>query len=600
MPRLPLLPAILLMAACSESHQLASPSASQRQEALPVAFSTYMGRGATTRGGAYEAINNAKLADPEYGFGVFAYYTGNTPYADYRTQDATPRRYPNFMYNERIISDGLGAWQYASPENTKYWPNEVSTYANDDQNDNHGNDPATSPGENGGKVSFFAYGPYTATDDYAKTEGIDGNPVLESDHEGTRGGIVAFSGNLYNGDAALKKYSDPYLLYKLSSDNSKQVDLLWGTTGTNSPNILGESQPGMRSENLPEFVLGQPFTNDYSDPQHPIIRRPDYYVNTDLTKQKTNGTVHFHFKHALSKIGGSYVGSADGSDEDPSTPTNGLLVILDIDKMGEEQGGSLQPYAEGPQGSTLYNTKVTLSEVKLENDKQLTPEGRDALLNGEPFNFYDSQYTELLSNFGIFNLATGVWHGQETHGTTTRTQTILPSDISQDNPDSNPDADSSKDAVMNRNLAEPSRANWTNAHTRRAFEQLPIGVTTIAKNVYQSETQPFVFIPGTHPIITITIDFTVRTYDPKLAQNYSEVRQKITKRLYILDEIEASKQYNVLMHLSLTGVKFTATVSDWEVKNANADTTIDPGGGQSPVQTYDQDVEHIYLPINVK
>ena len=126
-------------------------------------------------------------------------------------------------------------------------------------------------------------------------------------------------------------------------------------------------------------------------------------------------------------------------------------------------------------------------------------------------------------------------------------------------------------------------------------------MTTFAKNVYADDVQPFVFIPGTHPIVTVTITYTVRTYDAKLARNYSEVTQRITKRLYFLDEIELNKQYNVLLHLGLTSMKFEATVSDWEATNVipTITPTPNPGDGTSPVATYEDDVEHVYLPQNV-
>lgn len=50
----------------------------------------------------------------------------------------------------------------------------------------------------------------------------------------------------------------------------------------------------------------------------------------------------------------------------------------------------------------------------------------------------------------------------------------------------------------------------------------------------------------------------MRTYDEHLADSYTEVRQRITKRLYILDEIEINKRYSILAHIGLTSVKFDA------------------------------------------
>ena len=613
-----------LLAACSESSDIVTQTDGRQNlgnEENVVKFSTYMGRTNTTRGGAYGSINTSKLRDANYGFGVFAYYTnsasaGSTPttdYASYRTQNDATDRYPNFMYNERIIGGTGSTWTYANINNTKYWPNEVQNGRVDDQNNDAANDPATSTDGNGGLVSFFAYAPYIAEADENNKTGIDNNPVAAT-NDGTTSGIIAFSGNAFNGGTssatgnAKNRFSDPYVKYKISNENSKQVDLLWGTTmldasgsSMNGVNVNGIAQNGSKSN----------LFKDYNDDGSAVLtstdpKRPEYYVNTDLTKQKTNGTVAFAFKHALAKIGGSFVKgttSYDGSDDDATTPTNGLLVILDIDKEGKELGGTLQPYTGTPletgsiAAKNKNNTKVTITEIKLENDGELTAAGVTAVKNNT-FTHDNAAYVQNLRNQGIFNLVTGVWHGLVADGASTRTQTIEQTDIKLSDP-STETADDDKDAVLNANIAEPKAINWTNDYTKAAFEKLPIGVTTVAKNVYQSDAQPFVFIPGTNPIIKITIDYTVRTYDAKLAKKYSEVRQKITKRLYILDEIQVNKQYNILMHLGLTSVKFTADVSDWEPKDATASSTTPGTGGATPVATYDDTMDHVYLPANV-
>ncbi len=588
--------AAMTVACSDELEQAGTSQLALNSSENAVNFSTYMGRSSITRGGAYGSIDTEKLADPNYGFGVFAYYTGTTDYSGYRTRNAVAEHYPNFMYNEHIVGDGNGAWKYADVRNTKYWPNEVGTGAVDDQNNDSGNDPATTDYANGGKVSFYAYAPYAKEGSNDKSEGITGNAVSTTDNDGTQSGIIAFSGNHFNGAYADNtpvenercQYSDPYLQYRISTDSKKQVDLLWGTAGTNGVNVLTEEQKGTLSDAYPELTTAG----------LPLESRPSFFVNSNLTKQKTNGTVEFAFKHALAKIGGSYIGAGEGDDEDGKTPTNGLMVILDIDKDGQELGGSLQEYAEGAKDGTPYNTKVTINEIVLESEKQLTEAGLKAIKENSTFEYNDT-YVEPLSNQGIFNLVTGVWHDIKSEGSTKRVQDIVPTDVNLEN-DVNNDADNEKDAVLSNELAEPKAVNfnWTNAYTKDAFEALPIGVTTVAKNVYESDAQPFVFMPGSYPIITITIDYTVRTYDAKLAKKYTEVRQKVTKRLYILEEIQLNKQYNILMHLGLTSVKFTASVSDWEAVSATG-STIDPGDGSSPISTFDDEVEHVWLPINV-
>ena len=610
MNRLPIIAiAALALTACSETVSLEPAEgavADGKSSPLPVLFDTYLSKPAATRSGSPGAIDTEKLKQSGYGFGVFAYKTGTDSYADYRTQDATPRRYPSFMYNEYIRYDAEQAkWVYDNPQNTKYWPNEVHDFGGNNVDDQ--NNDATTDYTNGGLVSFFAYAPYVPEADKITTPAISGQTVSDVP-TAFEGGILTYSTPSFNGGTATAeataeryKFSDPYVGYKLAQESSKQVDLLWATTLGSSESVLGQGmQLGGSAELLPEFTTdGQEIKNDYdTDPLNPFYLRPTYNVPTDLTKQNTSGTVSLHFKHALAKVGGAYHGTGDGSDEDASTPTNGLMIILDIDKDGQVTGGSLYPYAGTITPQTPYNTKVTVNEIVLQSEKQLTQLGMHDIKENLTFDYGSEAQAEPLFNTGLLNLATGVWHNVRyqpyDNGQTVRTQTILSPGALFDG--STDDAD--KDAVLHPSIAEPM-ACTTTPYTRERYEELPIGVTTIAKNVYQSNTQPFVFIPGTYPIITITVDYTVRTFDAKLADNYAEVRQRITKRLCILDQILLNKQYNILIHLGLTSVKFTATVSDWDVTDAHVGSTTDPGGGQSVVQTYDQDVEHVYLPINV-
>ena len=308
----------------------------------------------------------------------------------------------------------------------------------------------------------------------------------------------------------------------------------------------------------------------------------------NMTQEQTGGTVVLHFKHALAKIGGPYEGNEkNGSDEDATTPTNGLMVVLDVDREGSEFGQTLDPYAAGPKDDTPYNTKVTINAIALSSERQLTGVGRLRLLAGRPCD-YTSIYTEPLANTGTFNLFSVAWWsvGHSLPSGTdrfSRVQTLLPEGV----------AEAGRQAVLAPEIAEP--AAWANGHTREAFEALPVGVTGVPKNVYRPGSgEPLLFIPGTFPIITITIDYTVRTYDEHLADSYTEVRQRITKRLYILDEIEINKRYSILAHIGLTSVKFDATVSDW---SSSGTTTPDSA---PDVAVYDgEQVEHVFLPANV-
>lgn len=95
----------------------------QIPEEQPIGFGTYVGRDAQTKASVVN-LTDVKTS----GFGVFAYYTGETAWENYSSKQT-----PNFMNNTKVTYNST-EWTY-SP--VKYWPN----------NKDH-------------KVSFFAYAPY--------------------------------------------------------------------------------------------------------------------------------------------------------------------------------------------------------------------------------------------------------------------------------------------------------------------------------------------------------------------------------------------------------------------------------------------------------
>lgn len=116
-----------------------------------IQFGTYVGRDAQGRA---HSVESTDILAADGGFGVFAYYTGQSPYA-YNT--ATP----NYMWNTNVSMSG-GNWTY-SP--LKYWPNTKQD-----------------------KISFFAYAPYTATPGTTNVKTLpnkDGAPVIEFKVDGT-------------------------------------------------------------------------------------------------------------------------------------------------------------------------------------------------------------------------------------------------------------------------------------------------------------------------------------------------------------------------------------------------------------------------------
>ena len=131
---------LALMASCSSSNDDLNGGATQENN-IPVTFSSYLGKTATSRAGAAGTITtdgaNSTTSLQTEGFGLFATYTDNAEY--------TAATGPNFMYNTKVSTKD---WTY-SP--LRYWPNETSTTNADGKG-------ATSEGVD--RLSFFAYAPY--------------------------------------------------------------------------------------------------------------------------------------------------------------------------------------------------------------------------------------------------------------------------------------------------------------------------------------------------------------------------------------------------------------------------------------------------------
>lgn len=244
----------------------------------------------------------------------------------------------------------------------------------------------------------------------------------------------------------------------------------------------------------------------------------NYTMNADLTKQKTDGVVDFAFKHALAKFGGF----------------QGLKIITDVNNGTAVSGGNLDNNKD----------RVTVKSINIVARAKNTANTK----------YYATQA-------GTFNLATGKWTitGTEQVSAPTGTSFSIPV------------------AMMNTAIAEPaSVTTWDNVS----------GITGVpssgAVNVYANlaaETQPVVFIPGTKPELTVTVDYVVRTNDTNLSVGYSEVEQVITKKITFANAVELNKYYTLIIHLGLEDINFTASVGDW----------VNSGASETDV----------YLPINV-
>lgn len=525
--------AAMLFAACSQDNLLSpQEQLAQSPENNVIQFGTYMGKQGTRAAAQEGNITSAQELAQKGGFGVFAYYTKGYTYGQQQgttyTAETTPQTNiaPNFMYNQYIEGTNAASpvWSYAP---IKYWPNEFASSAVDDQTS-----AATGTAANG-NVSFFAYAPYTD----GTSLGLDG--------------ITAISAASVTGD--------PTVTYTIPSDintGGDFVDLLWGTYDGTGTNVLGTGNAGVTGN---KGATANTYVQAVLDGKK---------VNADLNKQKVAGKVGFNFIHALAKIGG--VGNGT---------TTGFLVKLDIDDGANETGGEREKFNAGSGSTDAWRTIVTIKSITITNDL----DGSTGI-NG----------TEVgLGGSKTLNLATGQWSSYSPAGVFT--QTI-----------GGPETSTTYNAVLNTKIAEYQAAGtpdvtWLShlgssdkkdyfrfTNTQNTSSTHP-GVTEAAQSVYNDPTQsPIILFPGTTPSFKVTVTYVVRTYDDNLALKYSEVEQTITKTISFTNPVEMNKHYSLLMHLGLTGIKFTASVSDWETDiNNNGNTDI-------------QDAEDINLPINVQ
>lgn len=161
--------AAIMMVGCSKDQVV-----SEMPQDNAINFGMYFGRDAQSRAAI---MNTADLE--KQSFGVFAYYTDNSNYAEGTST-------PNFMFDQKVTYSA-GNWTY-SP--LKYWPNEAED-----------------------KLSFFAYAPHTTQ---VPTGSIE---------------LAGFTNTTA---------SAPFLKYTLAANLADHVDLLWADR-TNLKNLTKQT-----------------------------------------------------------------------------------------------------------------------------------------------------------------------------------------------------------------------------------------------------------------------------------------------------------------------------------------------------------------------
>lgn len=566
--------AATLFVACADENVLTPEQARDANpESNAITFGTYMGKAGMTRAGFQGDISTDATLQA-HGFGVFAYYTKTYGYGGWQGATYTaesPKNAENqvadFMYNQKVTYSS--GWTY---EPLKYWPNEISNTDVDDQENDANTDPAWGGSgyngtlSNGGNVSFFAYAPYVYVTTDASAKNADNSTAAALGKEKKQDGAdnsyeAPATGETQEGKNAVgitnitanNATGDPIVTYKLDA-TGQNVDLLWGTLSGTNTNVNNDSNTGETgSSDNPAPASATTYAAELLN---------GYTTNVNLTKQRTNGTVGFAFKHALSKIGGSNVPGASGSNQ------NGLMIVLDIDNNGAESGGIRESFTASSADDS-WRTIVTVNSITISNDLDGDGTIEDSGEKGD----------EKIVMGGTFNLATGKWNHEAPSNS--KYEHLIATNSSVENYSAIL-SDAIKETGAPTPGSETDFFTKTNTHT---------GVTETAQNVYGTETNPLVFIPGTTPKMRITIDYYVRTYDANLSKKYSEVCQVISK-VVTFPTVQLNKLYSVLIHLGLTSVKFTATVSDWSVAGDNNNNGV--------IDITEQlDVQDVYLPINV-
>jgi hypothetical protein len=252
-----------LFAACTSDEATVPEVAQEAPQA--VAFDTYTAT--ASRAGKERVMTTTELMKASGeggGFGVFAQYSDNTTYA--------PATGSNFMWNQGVFYNNTAmGWEYAP---LKYWPNET---VYDSQTVDGGHAEST----DFDRLSFFAYAPYVAN-----VAGTYDGTLEDVEYTGTdpnapkanQTGIVMVTAN----DAT----SDPKVMYKVTTDPSKTVDLLWGVAPAG-----GLSYETVKNKENWVVNEGMPLLN--------------------LIKPNKDQKMKFLFQHALSRIGITVVGAFD-------------------------------------------------------------------------------------------------------------------------------------------------------------------------------------------------------------------------------------------------------------------------------------------------
>lgn len=359
---------------------------------------------------------------------------------------------------------------------------------------------------------------------------------------------------------AYAPYADPevtgadnsYGITGFSIDATSKHNMLSYTFSKDKPNV--DLMWGYKKKNV-----------DNTDPANPVVT---YDINDNLTR--TTDNVKFIFQHMLSKLGGSQEGNPGTPNpyDDASYVANGLVVKASPVSDPTAEYGNI---ALGDFGGNK-GTKITISKIVIGSAPEVDAISHQPVtdIDGNPISYAAADQT------GKLDLYTGEFTLDGAAQNIQFSQTIANSVV--DDP-ATPE-DESTYSELRDELKEP--ASFAD------FAALPKGVVKKAINVYKDESNPIILVPGTKPVVDITVTYFVRTYDEKLPAGYSEVPQTVFGRIKFA-EIKKNTKYNIVMILGLNNVAFEAEVEDWTIgtntvyNDLNGDGDYDDPGETSTV-----------------
>jgi hypothetical protein len=511
------------LVACS-NEELSTPEINPATSEAPVNFSVYTQRG-LTRAGQPGDLTNANIGAT--GFGVFAYYTAGEQY------DA--KAIPNFMYNQKVVSadqnvTAASVWTY---EPVKYWPNEYGSNAQSDEVD---------------RLSFFAYAPWTEVD-----------PTTGNVFGDQKKNIVSMNKNTATGD--------PMIKYVVDTDPTTSVDLLWGVAAQNN----GYSGPIQGTVNITE---GKPFI-DLVKPAKPA-------------EDKLN----FNLKHALAKVRVTidYIDDAETPNGDAKTLINSdqtRIYVRNFKMNGFAMKGALNlNNNEGTAGEPLWKDFDGVKDLSFEDVvfQDGRKDGKEGETNGAQTNETPQGLNpNIVENYAVLQAATAGTPG------TAATYKAVTADL-MPNETYYTDAQGGGAFVATGNedwqtttyyeIDQPATAGTPGTPAKFGANKTS-GVTATPQFLFGGVGDPasttdgyFYIIPRNEASqsVDITIAYDVETIDPALAGKISDgethgisIENVITKAKIFGDGVDfkAGNVYDIKIHLGMTSVKVSATVTDW-------------------------------------